>query len=206
MKKKSIIAIAILALLGIFGYIGTSIIYGYEDQDESITTMYIHVNYLRYDCIEDMASSSTCVVRAKVLDIRTEMINIAARGEGIEPIYFPYTVYTVEVIESFKGEAVTGDIIEVKQIGGIVGNIHATSHHKIHIYIGDDLVLFLFSNDTENMPSNLINAAQGVYRFTPSNENARGRNLNDELEIVGEQNDLTLTLDDLRRISEGEIE
>jgi len=180
----------------------------YEQQNDDIEIVYIGALAPHYPSVSLMVYVATDIIRVKVLDERVLRINtiVGADPTDIDDRSFIYTVYRVEILEVFSGELEPGDILDVGELGGQYGNIYYMNRDRAGLEIGDDLVLFIRYSRIENMPAWLLSPIQAVYRFTPVNENAIQRNINDELESLSEYNDLTLTLEDLQRISEGEFE
>ena len=183
---------------------------GLEPTLVEVETMAIMGNFPHYNSIEHLASTATEVVRVEFLDERVEAINIwlppenklEETGESVDEAYHVYTVYRVRVLEVFQGNVNVGDILEVKQLGGQLDDLIVMNYDIIPFESGDDLILFLQSFASDDMPASLLNAEQSAYRFTQSNENARNRNINDTLQSLNTQNDLTLTLNDLAVITE----
>jgi len=175
--------------------------------------VFIMADFPHYDSIGSLTTRATDVVRAEILDERVEKINIISEatapltyyedpGGDISEAYFLYTIYRIRVLEVFKGNSVVDNIMEVKQIGGQIDDLNFINHDKVPFEVNDDLILFLVSYETENMPASLVNPIQSAYRFTLENIDARTGNINAELESVNIQNDLILTLADLISLSE----
>jgi len=172
---------------------------------EELTTIFTLGDYYLHSSVSNLASEATDIVMVEVLDERTEYINIwlppqnelEDTGEGFQEIYRIHTVNQLRVLEVFEGNKELGDIFEVKQLGGQMGNIDFVNLDKVALPIGDELILFLYSLDIENMPSVLVNPTQSAYRFI----DGRARGTGYELESLNTYNDLTLTLEDLIQIS-----
>ena len=166
-----------------------------------ITTTYVSGDYYVYSSVDSIAAEATDIVRVEILDERVESINLALppqneyENTGVyQEAYRISTVNRFRVLEVFKGDLETGDIREVMQVGGELGNENLENLYKVMLNIGDDLVLFLYSFEIENLPLVLLNPSQSAFRFLSSD--------NDELESLNSQFDLGLRLEDLVRISE----
>ena len=155
--------------------------------------------FTEFICIDDLASRSMYIVRVEVLDERVEWMDF-----GIPPTsrYAIFTVNRLRVLDVFKGDAEIGNIMEVKQRGGQLGNEKLVNSLQITLPIGDDLILFLSSWGIENRPMNLRNPTQSAFRIAASDASDRTRSINDELESLGDRNNLILTFDDLAQFSE----
>ena len=166
-------------------------------------------DYRWFSSVEEISSNSTDVVRVEVLDERTELINIwlppenefEYTGQDLEESYFVYTVNRVRVIETFLGDTIEGDIIEVRQIGGYHDGLLVVSHDYVGFEINDDLVLFLYSLDQSDLPASLVNPIQSVFRFGSYIENFSASNPYIELDALHEENNIAITLSDLRDLS-----
>jgi hypothetical protein len=219
MGKGLKIALAIVCLLGLAYF--ASVLTDTEAQSEmaalnpdtenEITVRHIHASSMHYSSLDHLVSDASDIVRVEVLDQRAEWIDVLAPsqndfdnpgGEPIDYFYLLFTVSRVRILETFKGNANVGDIIEIKQLGGEIDNVIYIASSKAPLAIGDDLVVFLMS--FENTPSSLLNQSQAVFRFTPSIDTRMG-NENFELESLNPQNDLTLTLHDLIQIAEDNL-
>ena len=171
--------------------------------DNEIRNTYLSGSSKAYMCIDELASSATYIVRVEVLDERVERMNYAVPPASR---YGIFTVNRLKVLDVFKGNTEIGNIMEVRQFGGQVGDERLIYSGKIAFPIGDDLVLFLFSLGIDNSPAFLLNPTQSVYRFTASDSNDRMRSKHDELECLVEYHNpnltLILTFDDLVQFSE----
>ena len=145
-----------------------------------------------YRDVDGLASRATDIVRAVVLDERVEEINIWLSSNPTPgEVYRIYTVYRVEVLEVFQGPAESGDILEVKQRGGQIGNVLYKAEDVVPLEINDELVLFLESYREDDIPASPLNYYQATYRVLPTGG----------FESINSLNDLTLTVEDLEEIS-----
>ena len=168
----------------------------------------ITASFPQYRSIEHLASNATEIVRVEVIDERFEFINIwlppenelEETGGDLNEVYHLFAVNRVKILEVFQGNESVGDILEVKQLGGETEDLIMISYDKVPFVVGDDIIMFLSSFGKDAMPASLLNPEQSAYRFTQSNENARINGINDILESLNPNNDLILTLDDLRQI------
>jgi len=167
--------------------------------NSELITTHVSGDFMEYMYIDELASRATYIVRVEVLDERVERIDI-----GIPPTsrYEINTVNRLEVLHVFKGDMEIGKIMEVRQFGGQLGNEKFICSHRTTLPIGDDLVLFLACLGIDNRPARLVNPVQSIYRFASLNADESIRSFNDELEVLNDRNNLTLTFDDLSRFSE----
>ncbi|MCL2400996.1 MAG: hypothetical protein FWC91_14800 [Defluviitaleaceae bacterium] len=179
---------------------------------EEVVYVYISADYPVYSSLEDLTLLAMDIVRVEVLDERVEVINVLLPSpynyEG-QTSYDILTIHRLRVLEVFKGDTKPGDIIEIMQEGGKYGNVHVIHPYRILFAEGDDVVLFLANRAIDfdiHIPSVLLSPFQAAYNFTPSSTDARLRNASDELESIFPYNDLILTLNDLARISESNLD
>lgn len=171
-----------------------------EYQNDYIRTIYVNALLPHYPSIDAMVTGATDIVRAEVLDKRVRQINtmVSADPTDIDDRSLIYTVYRIKVLEVFGGDLESGDILDVGELGGQLGNINLVNEERLGLNIGYDLVLFLDYLRIENLPAWPLNHTQAAYRFTPAIETARRtRSFNIELESFDDRNDLTLTLSEL---------
>ena len=170
--------------------------------------------------IDSLAFMSEGIVRAVVLDSRTDwvLVDPPLPGEIIDEEELLNrseinTFHRIRVLEVFKGNANVGDIIEVAQSGGRLGNDELINYDLQIFMYSDELVFFIHRIEARDSPrtTRLATPGQSVYRAIPSN--ARGTNdfskgiaaaydANPELEnlvleCVGSWNELILTIGDL---------
>ena len=180
----------------------------YDDaniSDNEIRTTHLSGSIRAYEHIDELASRATYIVRVEVLDERVESIDTAIPPRSN---YRIFTVNRLRVLDVFKGDTEIGNIMQVRQFGGQLGDEKVIYSGQITLPIGDDFVLFLSCRGIDNRPAYLLNPTQSVYRFADSDSNERIRSNNEELEcLVGHPNlTLPLTFNDLIQISEAYME
>ncbi|MCL2361372.1 MAG: hypothetical protein FWC73_06125 [Defluviitaleaceae bacterium] len=171
-----------------------------------IVSSYAPVGYIwMRGSIDDLAYGATHIVRAEVLDNRTELINTLLsdrelREDEEESVILPHTVHRLRVLEVFMGDVVIGDIIEIAQRGGRVGNRELINDRKIQLVYGYELVFFLHCVETHGfrpMPMMLESSSQAVYHVASQDADSTV-----VLESFTLGNNLVLTVGDLERIAE----
>ena len=193
--------------------------------EDEVLTVYSSADEIVFDSIEEMlrfveisGSWRTEIVRAKILDERTEWHNpaLAFQHEDVpyryDPTlvdledYKPYTFYRIQVLEVFRGEVEAGNILEVRQKGGQIDNVRLESMSFVPLSVGDDLVLFLSSLSwMPNSPAGIMSSTQAAYRFPSSSGELMALSVYEELESLNPTNDLTLTIGDLQQIADGTL-
>jgi len=154
----------------------------------------ISLQFAYFPSIERLIERADIIVQVVVLEERTELINVW-EGTGDAPAerdpYDVFTIYTIQIIEVFKGNVVSGDIIEIMRIGGQFGDRILVNHSAVPLFVGEELVLFLV------VQSNLLPVAsvptQSIYRLDENGE-----------PISYPGNELILTREILTQIRDGD--
>jgi len=173
--------------------------------------------------VDDVAFSATDIIRAEVLDSRTELILTALSDpetlddEILDMFTQIHTIHRIRVLEVFRGESEAGDILEVMQPGGIYGSRELIYDSRMLFEYGDELVFFARNFRAfgfGHLPMGLMHPFQSVYRAAPSDRNAASEftdgivaafnenpNIaNLELQSFSPFNEVVLTVHDLVRI------
>jgi len=112
------------------------------------------------------------------------------------------TTHTIRVLEVFQGEYEVGDIIEIRQRGGQVGNTIVDFIGFVPFDVDSDLIIFLRSWRHIGRPGVLLNPWQSVYFFPSAQGRAGTLSLDTEIEsVVGSIHELSITLNDLLQLS-----
>jgi len=177
-----------------------------------------------FDTVERLAIRATDIIRAEVIDSRTEWIftillhnpNEVMDDELISHYTRIHTIHRLKVVEVFRGDAEIGDILEVMQPGGRLGNSELINNRRQHFEYGDELVFFA-RNFREfefgHLPMSLVSQLQGAYRIAPSSDeaeafaegiisafNANPNLASFTLEGTNEWNNVVVTVGDLMQI------
>ncbi|MCL2843575.1 MAG: hypothetical protein FWE28_09005 [Oscillospiraceae bacterium] len=185
---------------------------------DRLLTMNVSADWASHSTLDDMLAGTmmgyyglrpglTHIVMAEVLDERVEWVdptsphlpNSLFYGEEHIPRYSPYTINRIRVLEVFKGDVTIGDVLDLGQQGGQIGNFLMESRNKLPLATGDVLVFFLNdpnygNNLSTTLPMFLINPWQGAYYLPDSYGRAIafGENLTvdmyEELESVSPDN------------------
>ena len=135
----------------------------------------VSYTYNTYFEIGTIVEDSTDIVKGKIIDFRTESINISLdENEMIRD----YVVMDVLVTDNVKGENKKDDVIQVKY------PVELKNEFDEKLLRNEEYLLFLINyNDVdENMPMSLVNAEQSVVDFNVD-VYAFGNDEDDELDI-----------------------
>lgn len=113
-------------------------------------TIYATQDSPHYNSIDSLSEKASAIVRGRVIDTRVEAINDMIISDSKDEQSNPggdlpeankiYTIYTIKVDEAYKGKYSTGDTLEVKQLGGKVGNTTLVAEESADITSEKDYV------------------------------------------------------------------
>jgi len=189
--------------------------------ESEIMNVHISFDFYPYSGIEELSSSSTDIIRATVIGKRVDKIDIALPSALIPPELFAsglippeyknapheynpryevFTIYSLNVVDVFKGNINANEIIEFAIIGGQFEDMYIINEYNTRLILGDDLIFFMTAPRVEGRPFFKASMTQSIYRFVEPDPNILVRGLNIEFESVNERGGLILTLSDLERI------
>ena len=181
-----------------------------------IERVYLFFDYPIFGSFDEIFNFTTDVVRAKVLDVRTEQINTLVPRElrstypytanlydDREYFYEIFSIYSIRILETFKGNTAKNDVVELAITGGQFENLNIVSLSHTHLEVDDDLILFLRESILVENRFFQSSISQSAYRIVESANGDLMLGLGElNFESLNENNPLTLTLEDLQRISE----
>lgn len=117
-----------------------------------------------YESLDDLYGRADLVIEAKVEvhDGSREIFadDDADRRSGTGLVY---SIFRVAVVQVFKGAAKTGDVIEVKQPGGVHDRVSYQAEQTTYLQVGTGYVLFLLLYG--EVPASTLNPEQGQYEL-----------------------------------------
>ena len=242
MKKKMIIKLVILIGIITLAACSNDEPESTESQSQEMdvvdaqSVVQISPTYFLLEDITEMAYLATHVTRGEILDVRTEWVDTSIPREVIvqdmldegmtqdeidyelygfdfESDFQLMTIYLIQVIETFQGDHIGGDIIEVMSLGGEYGDEIWYVENTIELMIGAEYILFLYTSGLVDQPYVLVSHVQGAY-YVPDEVMLEDTDILDadtddngldlELELAGasEQDPVTLTIEDLIEIAD----
>jgi len=202
MNIKRVFSVAVVLLsistVAFFAYRSTSN-YNSIDDEASISTptderntQYFSADWPYYESVDALVNRANLIVRGTVVDSRVEPVNIM--GSGGE-LYFLHTISTVHVLDSYMGDVMAGDEIEVMIIGGETETeVLFVSNYSYTFTRENEYVMFLYVSDYGL--ALLLNPFHAVYIFNP-----RARSTSEALVSAYDGNRITLTYEDLSNIA-----
>lgn len=196
MKHKPMIAIMVCFVVVITGAIITT------KTTEPMEKIVISADYPKYDTLENLVNRADTIVKGKIIDFKYSELNITQEvntddeylnpGGEMDDSTTPYTIYMIEIEKAYKGKYTENDVIEVKQLGGISGNVEYILEESIDPKLEKEHNYVFFLETYSDSPASLLNPLQASYEYD-ENDNIINR-------VHGksnEQNKINFTMQEL---------
>lgn len=173
MKRKPIfISLACLSIV----LIGALMFYKNNLPAEKIM---LSADYPKYDSLENLVDRADTIIRGKIIDWSDSELNISqdidSDDEYLNPggekdnSTIPYTVYTVEIEEIYKGNIKEKETIQVKQLGGTIGNVEYVLEDAARADFEKEKNYLFFLETYPDSPASLLNPLQSSYELDNNN-------------------------------------
>ena len=139
-----------------------------------------NITYMPFGTIEELTKESNVIIQGTILEERTELVNlwegVEDRPSDLDDLYDPWTIYTVQVDEVFKGNVTLGSTIEVQMLGGEYGGVVLTNRSKIPLSVGEKYILFLTEIEVESSVQSFVAPVphQSIYELNENGDIAQG--------------------------------
>ncbi|MDT0122514.1 hypothetical protein Q9R46_07680 [Paenibacillus sp. RRE4] len=214
MKKNRVLTLLVSSIF-ILSVVGCSPVTPAASPPGTPVTIIASEDYPTYGSVDALSQRADTIVKGNVIQTRVEALddrvspesqdqhNMDATGSAADAqVSFDkiYTIYTVQVTESYKGGYTAGDRLEVKQLGGQLGNTEIVNDDSLKLMQTKDYVLFL--ETYEDTPASLLNSVQSLYVVKPASKSNQASQQSQSEVIVSAnpENDLTLSLSELQQI------
>lgn len=201
MKKNRLSEVIVFSILIMTTLIGCSSQKSDTIKGEKLKVV-VDRDYPHYSSIDDLSQKADIVIEGAVVNSRVEELEHVIEpsdkseksnpGGNVPSSKRVYTIYTVEVSDSFKGNINSGETIEVKETGGEGKGAIYVSNDSIELKMNKKYIMFL--NTYDNSPATLLNPIQSLYTYDEESLN------NDQLKGEHKENDLSLKIKDLEKI------
>ena len=194
MKKQ----VFIIFIISLFFLTGCST----DTTDPEKTSVIRKGDYPYYEDERDIYEKASLVIRGIVIEKRMEFMSPVTElsqeqkrdpklnpGGDVDKEKELFTIYKVQIIDSFKGDAVKDDIVEIKQLGGEKDNTIYIEEGGPQINQNSEYIMFL-ETYVDN-PATLLNNMQSLY------------NVEDGKIISHPDNDFNMTIEKLENLSNG---
>lgn len=197
MKKQ----LQVIAIIIVFAFLFTGCSTGTINNEK--TTVITRADYPYYEDESAIYKKASLVIRGTVIDKRMEYMSQVielTEEEKNDPKLNPggdvdeekelVTIYKIQIIDSFKGDAVKGDIVEVKQFGGETNDTIYIEEGAPEIRKNSEYIMFL--ETYKDSPATLLNNVQSLY------------NIEDGKIMNHVDNDFNVTIEKLNKLSNNE--
>lgn len=133
----------------------------------------ISADYPNYENLENLIDKADTIIKGKIIDFKYSQINISQKpqsddeylnpGGEIDNSLMPYTIFTVEINKTYKGNINKKETIQIKEPGGIFGNTEYVNEDSAKLKKGNNYVFFL--ETYPNSPASLLNPIQASYEY-----------------------------------------
>lgn len=169
-------------------------------KDSEKTTVITRADYPYYEDESAIYEKASLVIRGKIIDKRMEYMSQVIEltkeqkddpqlnpGGDVDEEKEMVTIYKVKIIDSFKGDVVKGDVVEIKQFGGETKDTIYIEEGAPQISQNGEYIMFLESY--EDSPATLLNNVQSLY------------GIEDNKIINHVENDFNVTIEKLEKLS-----
>ncbi|WP_427051705.1 hypothetical protein [Paenibacillus sp. TC-CSREp1] len=216
MKKNRALTLLVSSIF-ILSAVGCSSMTPAASTTNAPVTIIASEDYPSYGSVDALSERADTIVKGNVIQTRVQALNDMAQANSSslndinaaesavnEQVSFDkiYTIYTVQVTDSYKGHYSAGDQIEVKQLGGQLGNTEIVNDDSVKLMPTKDYVLFL--ETYEDTPASLLNTVQSLYVIKPASKSNQPseQSASDVIISANPENDLTLSLSELQQIKD----
>lgn len=130
----------------------------------------ISADYPIYDSLEELAGKADTIIKGKITGFTYKDLNVTEESqsddERLNPggekdnSVIPYTVFTVEIEEVYKGTVREKDTIQIKTLGGIAGDTEYFLEDSGETGLEEGKKYVLFLETYSNSPASLLNPIQ----------------------------------------------
>lgn len=183
-KFMKVSCIILTLLISSFGIIGCSKnAQTVENKKTGVEKRYLNIDYRRFKDDKELLDRADVVVLGKVIKTyEPKKININ-QDQNSEPVENVYTVCDLKVEKVIKGDIEAGQVVQIKQNGGLFENVEYIYGEQEYLKENMDYVVFLESYIKLNpqMPYSLLNPTQGS---KPAKDKAEKDKLINDLEKI----------------------
>lgn len=189
MKFKPIITILVCSVAVISG------IFFATRNTETMEKVIISADYPNYETLENLVDRADTIIKGKIIDFTYSELDITQEvnsddeylnpGGEIDDSTTPYTIYTIEIEKAYRGDYAENDVIEVKQPGGILGNVEYVLEDSIDAKLEKEHKYVFFLETYADSPASLLNPSQASYEYDDNDDIiTKGQNKINELNKI----------------------
>lgn len=173
----------------------------FANQKKSIQKLTINGDYPEYGSLESLVDRADTIIKGKIINYTYSQLNIKDNkstdeflnpGGKIDNSKIPYTIFTVEIEKTYKGNANKKDTIEIKQLGGVIGNIEYVFENDAEVKLEKGKKYVFFLETYADSPASLLNPIQASYEYDDN-----GNIISQKQNKLKEEKKLLLKMEDL---------
>ncbi len=167
MKLKLLYVGSTFLILAIFAMIFIN------NNTSTVKKVTISADYPHYENLENLIGKADTIIKGKITDFTYSQINISQKpqsddeylnpGGELDNSLMPYTIFTIEIIKTYKGNINKKETIQIKEPGGIFGNTEYVNRDSAKLKKGNNYVFFL--ETYPDSPASLLNPIQASYEY-----------------------------------------
>lgn len=190
MKYKLIIttlACSVVIISGVF------IVNKTINTKDILETVVISADYPKYDTLDSLVDKADTIVKGRIVNYTYSDLTITQEidsdneylnpGGEFDNSTIPYTVYMVEIEKAYKGDYAMNDVIEVKQLGGILGNTEYVLEDGAEAKFKEDHNYVFFLETYPDSPASLLNPLQASYEYDDNDNIVDSKQRNEDNKI-----------------------
>jgi len=134
---------------------------------------YTHYDYMAWDNVKELSAQCEDIVKGTVISIHSPEVMVTGyinSGGSSEPLKDVYTVSEVCVEKVIKGNLKPGDVVQIRQLGGLYKGVEYPTDHP-ELFTNNMKGLFFIYKLNNDGPSELINPSQGLVKIVDGKVN-----------------------------------
>lgn len=167
MKRKSFflgLACFFVIISGIFFF-----------SQESLKKVVLSADYPKYDNLENLVEKADTIIKGKITHTEVKELNITEEVPADDPYLnpsgkkdistLPYTIFSVEIERTYKGDVKENTTIQVKALGGTIEDTEYILEDGDHTNLETGKKYVFFLETYPNSPASLLNPTQSSYEY-----------------------------------------
>lgn len=199
MKRKSMFIGLVCFVVAITG------IFLFSKNTTTPQKVTLSADYPKYDSLENLVDRADTIIKGKIIGSTYSELNITEKNKSDDEFLnpggetdhstIPYTIFTVEIEKTYKGNAGQKDTIQIKQLGGTIGNTEYVLEDEADAKLEEGKKYVFFLETYPDSPASLLNPIQASYEYD-DNDNI----ISNKQFKQSEQNKINFKMEDLDHI------
>ncbi len=128
----------------------------------------VHADYEKYTDLPSMLNDAEMIFKGTVVKVNdpVKLVEFYINDDKNRPYYAPYTISEIKVEKIIKGNLKPGDMIKIKQLGGIIDHTKWVSEDDSILTENTEGVFFIDPFKIQaDYPSSILLFEQGVFKI-----------------------------------------